>query len=424
MADVLPFHAVLFRPGAPELAQWTSPSVEPLSGFSAKPSSYRLLTAAAAATGPAAQGVLEPDAEEDLLYIDETKGFFVYRQEFRTEGGMEKSRLGLIALLDPDGDTTARVFTALDTEPFGIDRCAEEIAESGLQGRPAIAAVEDLRFELEKLLERGILLREGPDIQLELPQGDRHRLWKVEDGALLAEITAFFRGKDCFLIDGLHAYRALRRSRGDLAPCPLAVFFNLFDFGVSLTAATILLKEIPGFKINEIVLRLNPFFELKTYPFDGPASLPRALTDFREDFRIRGFTDSVVGACFGGVDHFFLFQLREGGERERIFLPDVKAPHREFDSVLLRRGILERCLGIGARDAESVEYCWSVEEAIAAVRAGKFRAAFFLNPPNKRKLLSLARGGFRLPPGSARLEPPVRSRLVLQKCAASFSNGE
>lgn len=415
MADVQPFHAVLFRPGAPELAQWTSPAVEPLSALVAKAPAYRLLAAAAAPSAAAPTGAsFEPQAEEDLLYIDETEGFFIYRQEFRTEGGLEKSRLALIGVLDPDGADAAQVFTAQDTEPFGIDRCAKELAESGVQGTPLIAAIEDLKFDLEKILERGIHLREGTDIQLDIAPGERHRLWKVDDPGLLAEISAFFRGRDCFLLDGIHGFRALRRARGDAPAMPLTFFFNFFDFGVGLSAATLLLKEIPSFKINEIALRMDAFFEIKTYPFDGPQSLPRALTDFREDLRIRGFTDSVAGACFAGMDHFFLFQLREEADREKVFLPDVKPPHREFDSVLLRRVILERYLYAGGPEPQGIEYCWSVEEAIAAVRAGKFQAAFFLNPPNKRKLLGLARSGLRLPPGTVRLEPPVRSRLVMK----------
>ncbi len=428
MAAVVPLQAVLFRPGAPELAQWTSIALEPLSRWNTKGPAYKLYAGTAAktcpetsaaavaasthGTGAPGESTCDVGVDDDLLFLDETLGFFVYRQEFRTDSGLDKSRLGLVALLDPDGDPSGPVYTTQDTEPYGVERCAEEISESTLQLTPLIAAVEDLKFELEKLLERGILLRDQPDISIELPQGDRHRLWKIEDPTLLGKLTEFFRGKECFLLDGIHSYRALRRLFPEDPLCPLTIFFNLFDFGVSLSASTLLVKDLPGLKINDVALRMEDFFETKTYPFAGPQQLPRALTDFREDLRIRGFTENVVGACFAGVDHFFLFQLREGVDRAKVFLPDVKPPHQEFDSVLLRSVLLEQYLGVSAA-AGAVDYTWSIEEAVAAVRSGKFGAAFFINPPNKRKLLNLARSGFRLPPGSARLEPPVRSRLVM-----------
>ncbi len=415
MAEVLPFQAVLFRPDTPELAQWTSVASEPLSRCSARGSDYKLLVEVASqATSAESPPVpaLEDEAEEDLLFIDEKKGFFVYRQEFRTESGLDKSRLGLMALLNPDGDLSGLVHATQDTEPYGVERCAQEIAGSSLQLNPIIATIEDLKFDLEKLLEQGISLREQPDISLDLQQGDRHRLWKIEDPALMGKILELFRGKECFLLDGLHSYRALRRFCSESPPAPLAVFYNLFDFGVSLSAATVLVKEIADFRINDVALRMHTFFETKTYPFASLQHLPRALTDFREDLRIRGFTENVVGACFTGIDHFFLFQLRENVNRTKVFLPDVKQPLQDFDSVLLRRVVLEEYLGVSAA-AGALEYTWSVEEAVAAVRSGKFEAAFFTNPPNKRKLLGLAKAGFRLPPGAARLEPPVRSRLVM-----------
>ncbi|MBI4600827.1 MAG: DUF1015 family protein, partial [Planctomycetes bacterium] len=200
-------------------------------------------------------------------------------------------------------------------------------------------------------------------------------------------------------------------------PRALAVLINLFDFGVTLSAAALLVKDQPAFSINDAVLRLDPHFEVKAYAFGGTASLPRALTDFREDLRIRGFTESVIGACFAGVDNFFLLQLREGADRDELFLPDVRAPLKGFDSVLLRRVVLERCLAPGGAALE-IGYCWGAEEAVAAVRTGRCRAAFFLNPPNKRKLVQLARAGLRLPPSSARLEPPVRKGLVKMRVAA------
>jgi uncharacterized protein (DUF1015 family) len=357
---------------------------------------------------------------------DDKEGFFIYRQDFRTEAGLDKSRLGLVGLLGNADD--AQVYTTQDTEPFGVEECINDITKTGIQESPVIAGVEDLHFELEKLLERAMGSNQPPDVELEPSAGD-HRIWKIEDPILIEDVRAFFRGKDCFLLDGLHTYRALLRLRdragrgqqkegGADAPSPLfpmTMFLNYLDFGVNFRGVSILVKEIANFSINDLALRMNALFDIKTYPFEGLSGLPRALTDFREDLRVQGFTDRVVGACFHGLDQFFLFTLRGDVDAEKVFLPDVRALERGFDSTVLRRVILERYIRPGVSAQTSLEYTWSPEEAIAAVRAGKFQAAFLLNPPNKRKLLRLAREGLRLPPGAARLEPPVHKHLVMKR---------
>jgi len=407
LADVFPFRAIWFPTHTAGVAHWSSESVEPLSRF--------------CTAGTASQDNTPWPQESP----DEKEGLFIYRQDFKTEAGLDKSRLGLIGLLDCAGD--AKIYTTQDTEPFGVEACIEGITKTGVQESPVIAGVEDVHFELEKLLERGMASNRPPDVELEPSEGE-HRIWKIEDPTLIEDVRAFFRGKDCFLLDGLHTYRALRRlcdregsgqeKGGPDAPaplCPMTMFLNYLDFGVNFRGVSVLIKEMADFSINDLALRMNTLFDIKTYPFDGPSALPRALTDFREDLRVEGFTDRVVGGCFRGLDQFFLFTLRNDADAEKVFLPDVRGLARGFDSTVLRRVILERYIRPVESGCESLEYTWSPEEAIAAVRAGKFQAAFLLNPPNKRKLLRLARDGLRLPPGAARLEPPVHKRLVMKK---------
>jgi len=425
--DVLPFRAL--RPSArgPALAALTRPGADALSRFSSQPSRRAARgrgdgTGSPGPTAPGGRGAHPIAAAKQGALAEEKEGLYVYRQEFRTDTGLDKNRMGLIAVLDVEGDPEGGVFPGQETEPFGVEARIEEISASGLQASPVVAGFEDTKFELEKILERAVLARKTPDVDLDAGGGERHLIWKVDDAKRIEDLRRFFRGKDCCLIDGLHGYRALRRLRdasgsgGKAAPLhPMTVLFNLFDFGLVLRAACLLVKEVSGFNVNDLVLRLDASFEVKAYPFSGK-SLPRALTEFREDLRLKGFTEMVVGAVFRGVDQFFLFELRDEQARESVYLPDVKEPLREFESVLLRRVVIERYLSGRPGDPfPAIDYSWSTEEAIAAVRAGEFLAAFFINPPNKRKLAALARGGLQLPPGSARLDPPPRAGLLLRE---------
>jgi uncharacterized protein (DUF1015 family) len=392
--EVLPFRAV--RPAEPDMEGFR-PAVEPMSPF-----------------GEILPSVAIP---ADRLLVDTEPALYAYKQDFRTDSGLQKNRLGLVCLISA-GDGS--LIGTQEAEAYGVERLIERMSATGLQETFLVAGYEDAKFKIDKILERGILEKRSPDIDLDAGRGERHRFWRIPSQKLVSQASQLVRAAECFLLDGAHTHRALRKLAGassspEGAPA-LAVLFNLLDFGMVLSSATLLIDEIAGFNINALALRMSTFFETRAFPFSSPRALPKALADFREDFRIRGFTDSVIGALFRDIDQFFLFTLKDDVDRDDVFLPDVKAPLRQFDSVLLRRVMLERYLG-GGGDAAGprIDYSWSVEEAVASVRARKHRAAFFSNPPNKRKIMALARAGFRLPPGSARIEPPIRTGLLMRR---------
>ena len=396
MPEVLPFRAV--RPAEPAV-EASRQAVEAMSPFG---------------------NVLAPETIPDgSLLVDTEPGLYAYKQDFRTDSGLQKNRVGLVCVISAaDGS----LLGTQEAEAYGVERLIERMSATGIQETFLVAGYEDPKFKIDKILERGILEKKSPDVDLEVGRGERHRFWRIESGKLVSQASHLLRGADCFLLDGAHTHRALRKlagaSSGPEGTQGLAVLFNLLDFGMVLSSATVLVDEIPGFNVNALALRMSAFFETKAFPFSSARSLPKALAEFREDFRIKGFTDSVIGAIFRDIDQFFLFTLKDDVDRDDVFLPDVKAPLRQFDSVLLRRVVLERYLGVGgdaAGPGPRIDYSWSVEEAVASVRARKHRAAFFSNPPNKRKIMELARAGFRLPPGSARIEPPIRTGLVMRR---------
>ncbi len=308
-------------------------------------------------------------------------GFLVLRHDYDAASGVRKSRLALLGLL--------RL----------VDRIVEKVCLGG--GRPVLD-------------EAG-------------PQGDHVRFWTVVSGSLIEEIVRFFADRVVYLMDGLHVYRAYRRlneardgrdaggSNGDAAGCPLTVFANLCDFGVDLTAYHLLVKDLPPIDINELVLRLTPFFDVKSFPFDGAGERSRVIGRFRQEFRVLAFTDNAVGAYFGGNSQLFLFRLREDVDRSRLYLPDVRREHHPFDAFLLRHVILDRFVfqnGDPSTAGRDVEYARTMEEAVHSVASGRCRAAFFLNPPTKRRLTELLQQGLRLPPGSVAIDPPLPGGLI------------
>ncbi len=361
---------------------------------------------------------------ETAVGDDPELGFLVYRHDYRTRSGIRKNRLALIATLDARDHAQIRVGLDLDANDL---HAALGALEGGVQCEPVISGFEDLHFEVEKFIEKTGLMEGPPLATVRGTDEDRHRLWCLRDPKALRRITEFFRGRDVYLLGGLDTYRAMWRLRDREAPggsddrgegvsvsgathAPLVALFNLFDFGVALSAHHVLVKELPSFDINEFVLRVSPYFSLKTFPFDAGVSVSTALANFREELRVLGFTTNAVGAYVAGVPQFFILQAREDVDSSELFLPDVQPDQRKFDAFLLRRVLFERFLPVDPE--REFEYAETAEEAVHAVESRGFRAAFFLNAPNKRRMLAYLRSGARLPPRSVALDPPVPAGLL------------
>lgn len=354
-------------------------------------------------------------------------GFLVLRHDYSAPSGVRKTRLALVALLEPLPGSEGAIKAALDVEPRDVTSLLAELERGRTQAEPVVAAYEEPRLELDKLLEKACLTGSPPELDEEGLDGDRLRFWKIADRHLTGEIIRFFEDREVYVVDGLHVYRACRRlasgrgrSQSDAenrepVVCPLTIFANLCDFGVSFTAHHLLVRDLLPIDINRLILELSPFFELKSYPLEGAGERSGAIKRFREELRVPGFTGSAIGAYFRGNPHLFLLRLREDVDRCRLFLPDVRPEEQSLDAFLLRRVLLDRYMrsrGRGAAAARDFEYARTIEEAIHSVRSERCGAAFFLNPPTKRELSDLLREGLRLPPGALALDPPVPSGLV------------
>lgn len=365
-----------------------------------------------------AAGVLAEDAEPSL---------YVYRHEYRTPTGLDKSRTGFVGLLDLTGPGSRGVFHGSETSPGLVEHHRKALTRSGMKVGLAAALYEDSQFDVEKILEHAIRGRKPFQIFV---NGERHMIWPTADRQIVGSIEEYFGGKECFLVDGLHHCRALVKQRtrardagepvSDASFYPLVLFLNAFDFGTSLTGSHHLLRRLEAFDINEFVFRIDPYFDVGTYPFQNDATRRQSLGEFREDFRVHGFSEVVIGAYFRGNPQFFLFQLRPSAPRRSLVQADLPEEALLLDSTYLHHFFIGRCL-LGKTPAEGaqVDYSWDLDEAVGLVDSGQYEAALFLNPPSKRRLIQVVRSGCRVPFGTVRLEPPARMGMVMHPISGS-----
>jgi len=337
---------------------------------------------------------------------------------------MEKSRIGLVARLDPFEVEKRQVMASVDASPGLVAATVEELRRNRIKTGFVVAGFEDPQFELER-----ILVREVGSCPLVVKTGNaRHTIWPLRKSRDLEEIVDGLRAKECFLFEGVHLFRAARRIR-DIAQeekwglpeeefYPLAYLVNVYDFGVALEARHYLLPEREDFDINRYVLEADRFFEIRTYRWDKKEDREHARAEFEEDLRIHATNRVVVGAAFRGEKQFFLFILKENLDRSALLPPDVSSLFHNFSVVYLRRLFVEKYYW----KEENPEENWrrtvaapGVTRALRRIEKEKFGAAFFHHPPTKRSLANLARRGKRLPAGCIRLTPPALPELVMDR---------
>ena len=363
------------------------------------------------------------DREEDAAAPPEPT-FYAYRVDYRTLGGIEKSRTSLIAKLDPFDVESRQVAPVVDTRPGASAAAADTLARSGIKSGLVVAAYEDPQFEVERLMALCPALHTAA-----FAAGDQmHTVWPLTRRRAADQIAAFFRDKLCVPFDGIEHFRAARRLKDeahahqlalpDAAFYPLVLLVNVYDFGANLNADCTAVPPLADFDLNRFILRCHERFDVQTYPWQPDAARAATFRRFQEDFRIHGTTEIAIGACFPGERQFFLFTLKEGEDARRMLPPDVPAVLATFSAPYLRRVFVEDLYWQEAPPPDAWTQTVVFAEparALAALDRGDAGAVFFLNPPGKRGLMELAAARARLPAGAVRLEPPAPEGLIHER---------
>jgi len=348
--------------------------------------------------------------------------FYAYRVDYRTAGGLEKTRLGLVARINPFKIEDPDVIPIAEPEPGRTEEALAALRTGGVKTGVVIAGYEDAHFEVERILGRD----PSAPPRVQALASETHAVWPVAGQRAAGELARFFAPKTCVPFDGIHHFKAARRFRDETrgvaeqALYPLALLVNVLDFGVSFGSYAYLAPPREGFNVNRFVAACDERFALQDYRWENEADRACAFREFHEDLRIRGTTEIAVGAAFAGTRQFLLFTPKEGVPAASLLPPDTPPALHEFSVLHLRHGFIARRYF----ETENAADAWhrvaafaNPDEALAALET-RGGAAFFVSPPNKRALMALAQARRRLPPGSVRLNPGVPEGLFAEKIAA------
>ena len=341
------------------------------------------------------RGVLVPDPEPAL---------YVYEQA--TPGGhRQRGLLGALALTPPEdgivlphentmaGPVSDRLalYTAVDAdlEPIFL------VYDGGGAASRVVAEAD----------------RDEPLVDVELPDGLRHRLWAVTDPAVLAEVAADLAPRVAVIADGHHRFatylqrQAARHEAGDGAgpwDAGLTFLVDAQAFGPEVHPIH---RVVPGLEAADLAERASA--GATVHDLDGN-DLPDALAAL---------------AQAGEQGPAFLLASGDGGtlrlvtdlDRDRLdkALPaERSAAWRSLDVSVLHGYVVADLWGL-EDTVDTVSYEHDVDAALAAAaRTGG--TAVLLNPTPVAGVTAVAAGGERMPRKSTLFTPKPRTGLVLR----------
>jgi uncharacterized protein (DUF1015 family) len=360
-----------------------------------------------------------------VLAQDERPALYVYAQEFTDPlTSKKRTRTGMIALGRIE-DYEAEVVHRHERTLSGpkADRL-ELLRNTRTQTGQLFMLYEDETGGIDRLLQ--IATRKPADVEIRDEYDLVHRLWLLTDDALIKRITASMADKKLVIADGHHRYETAMAFRNELRESEgsgdnkaayeyaMMTLFNTQAKDLLILPTHRVVRNVKDFNFEKFKdTDAKRYFDWFAYPFADAGERTSALAEFKKDLAARGRSSNAIGVYAGGGS-FFLFVVRRDTDLDQL-IPDVPAPVRELDVVLLHRLLLEKCLGITpeAVTAETnVTYEREMEAALAAVDKGDAQVAFLLNPVDVLDVAEIALGGDVMPQKSTDFYPKLLSGIA------------
>ncbi len=294
------------------------------------------------------------------------------------------------------------------------------------------------------------------DAEITDEYGVIHRIWRITEPRVLAEVTSLMADKKLVIADGHHryetalTYRNERRAQAanrlgtaagatggaetrhaassDAATAPyervMMTFVNMDAEGLCILPTHRVVHSLPNFQSGVFVEGTRQNFSFEQMP--GSPNAPEILRWLQENHENHvGAAVSAVPASRSdasrpivmvAVTRHGAWKMRFRPETAQHLIGELSPRQQQLDVVVLHRVVIETMLGISPEDVRSLKhvgYYRDAQEAIDLVRAGKANAAFLINPVSVEQTRDIALAGEVMPQKSTDFYPKLLSGLTL-----------
>lgn len=265
----------------------------------------------------------------------------------------------------------------------------------------------------------------GPaDTEVTDEYGVLHRLWRVNDPAVIRLLTTAMANKRLIIADGHHRYEtALAYSKEHASLSALPAESNIYQlphppYPESAVMMTFVNMDADGLVIlptHRVVHGLAGF---------DPAGFLEATAEFFEVEHLAG-TDAAtaIGAISGQSQMAFVAVTAKGAYRMRpkpeavaALLSVLPERQRQLDLSVLHTVVLDKVLGLDAealREQCHVRFVRDGHEAVEQVVGGEAHIAFLTRPVTLEQLKEVAFAGEVMPQKSTDFYPKLLSGLAI-----------
>jgi uncharacterized protein (DUF1015 family) len=347
-----------------------------------------------------ARGTIEQWLADGALVQDTAPSLWALTQDYTAPDGSKQSRHGVLARVRIEAYDSEGIRPHERTHPGPLLDRLELTRATGYNLSPIFSLASEDPWPLVEPA-----LGSQPWGEVTDADGTVNRLWKVEDPAVHAAVTARLADAQLLIADGHHRYetaRAFRDEVGGEGPHDYAL--------MSLTGL-----DDPGLTVfpTHRLLSLGADAELPARFGAGVRELFEASEVGAEEIDPAG--EDGVGV-FGLYDrhHRTAYRVRLRDEaRERLDRELAGKPeaYRRLDSAILETLVLKGLLGMSDEDIDErrgLEYAKSMPAAIEQLEQG-YDVAFILRPVPIEQVRAVAATAENMPPKSTYFFPKVMS---------------
>jgi uncharacterized protein (DUF1015 family) len=320
---------------------------------------------------------------DGTLVVDPGPTFTVYRMTTTDEAGVERRTTGVLGALElspPGTDILPHEHTTKKAKSDRLDLLRSTRSNlSAIWGLSLAKGLTDLLpVDHEPLADRVD------------EDGVRHTVWRIDDPATNAAISAAVAEHPVVIADGHHryetslAYKAEREAAADDAAgasATLAYVVELVEDELTVHAIHRLISGLPeGF---DLLAALAPWFEDVGPPPEG-TSITTAL-----------------------VDQGCIAIVHAHGERLLRPRPDALADARDLDTSRLD-------VALASLPDHDLRFQQGVANVRRAVERGEAQAGVLLRPATVAQIEATAHGGERMPPKTTFFHPKPKTGLVFR----------
>jgi uncharacterized protein (DUF1015 family) len=360
--------------------------------------------------------------DQSVLVQEKDPSIFAYSQRFRVPGSDEiKERRGFIAL--------GRLHEYADQVVFRHEQTLSKPKSDRLNLLKATHAhfgqifmlYSDPAGSVEKILYEG----NGPaDAEITDEYGVLHRVWRVNDPAVIRLLTSTMADKKLIIADGHHRYETALNYSKEHAPAALLrsehnanelsqppfpeaavmmTFVNMDSDGLVILPTHRVVHSLSGFDPAAFASAAEQFFTVEKLS-DSPAA---------------SYIDTLrrqTGIAFVAVTRSGAFLLRYKPDAAEAAMAALPENQRQLDLSHLHTIILDKLLGLDAekvREQTNLRYLRDAAEAADQIQRGEADVTFLTNPVTMEQLREVAFAGSVMPQKSTDFFPKLLSGLTI-----------